>query len=98
MSTPHIWGYHVNKRPVLLALLVVGVFGCQSGVAPSSEPPTSDEAPEPLGSGPAHDVAMITNVAVAGFRTSGTVYVAGHTTHDVSVQAGALTLTPHHYP
>jgi hypothetical protein len=50
-----------------------------------------------LVAGPAHDVQLIAQKAVLGFRSDGGAFRAGYATHDVTVQDGIAELTPYHY-
>ena len=47
--------------------------------------------------GPAHDVQVIAQKAILGFRDDRGAFRAGYATHDVAVQDGIAELTPYHY-
>ena len=77
-------------------LAVIPVIGCQDPGKPidAVSPP---EPGEHLVAGAAHEVELIAQTAVLGFRNDAGVLRAGYATHDVAVQDAVAELTPYHY-
>jgi hypothetical protein len=85
-----------QRQALFLAFGFSTVLGCQSGVETPPEPPTPG-TPVHFGATAPHDLALITKVALNGFRANGAAFQAGFTTHDAVVRDGAITLTPYNY-
>jgi len=77
-------------------LSLIPVIGCQDPGKPSDETPPPEPG-EHLVAGAAHEVELIAETAVLGFRNDRGVLRAGYATHDVAVQDAIAELTPYHY-